>query len=32
MWYSIPRSNSPEVADGYVNEINAMAIEIVNAD
>jgi ribonuclease VapC len=32
VWYSIARSNSPAVADEYVNEINGMAIEIVDAD
>lgn len=32
VWYSIARSNSPEVADQYVDEINGMAIEIVEAD
>lgn len=32
VWYSIARSNSPEVADQYVDEINGMAIEIVDAD
>jgi uncharacterized protein len=32
VWYSIARSNSPEVADQYVHEINSMAIEIVDAD
>jgi len=32
IWYSIARSNSPEIADQYVHEINGMAIEIVDAD
>ncbi|SRR6266496_1920898 len=32
VWYSIARSNSPEVADQYTDEINGMAIEIINAD
>jgi len=32
VWYSIARSNSPEVANQYVDEINGMAIEIVDAD
>ncbi len=32
VWYSIARTNSPEVADQYIGEINGMAIEIVDAD
>src|SRR5215208_451500 len=32
VWYSIARSNSPEIADQYVYEINSMAIEVVDAD
>ena len=32
VWYSIARTNSPEVADEYIGEINGMAIEIVDAD
>jgi len=32
VWYSIARSNSLEVADQYIQEINGMAIEIVDAD
>ena len=32
VWYSIARSNSPEIADQYIQEINGMAIEIVDAD
>jgi predicted nucleic acid-binding protein len=32
VWYSIARTNSPEVADQYINEIKGMAIEIVDAD
>jgi len=32
VWYSIARTNSPEVADQYIGEIKGMAIEIVDAD
>lgn len=32
IWYSIARTNSSEVADQYIGEINGMAIEIVDAD
>jgi predicted nucleic acid-binding protein len=32
VWYSIARTNSPELADQYIQEINGMAIEIVDAD
>lgn len=32
VWYSIARTNSPEIADQYISEINGMAIEIVDAD
>jgi predicted nucleic acid-binding protein len=32
VWYSIARTNSPEVADQYIGEINGMAIEVVDAD
>ena len=32
IWYSIARTNSPEVADQYVHEIKGMAIEIVDID
>lgn len=32
VWYSIARSNSPEIADQYIHEITGMAIEIVDAD
>lgn len=32
VWYSIARSNSPEVADQYIGEINGMAIEVIDAD
>ncbi len=32
VWYSIARSTSPEKADTYVQEIEGMAIEIVDAD
>jgi ribonuclease VapC len=32
IWYAIARSNSPDVADRYANEIQGMGIEIVNAD
>lgn len=32
VWYSIARTNSPEIADQYIHEIKGMAIEIVDAD
>ncbi len=32
VWYSIARTNSPDIADRYCEEINGMAIEIVEAD
>ena len=32
VWYSIARTNSPEVADQYIGEIRGIAIEIVDAD
>ena len=32
VWYSIARTNSPEVADQYIGEINGMAIEVVDVD
>ncbi len=32
VWYSIARSNSPETADQYIQEIQGMTIEIVEAD
>ena len=32
VWYSIARTNSPEVADQYIGEIRGMAIEIIDAD
>ena len=32
VWYSIARTNSPEIADQYVGEIDGMAIEVVDAD
>ncbi|MCS6994877.1 MAG: type II toxin-antitoxin system VapC family toxin [Anaerolineales bacterium] len=32
VWYAIARSNSPEVADRYVEEIHRMGIEIINPD
>jgi|SRR5687767_11749096 len=32
VWYSIARTNSPEVADQYIGEIRGMAIELVDAD
>jgi predicted nucleic acid-binding protein len=32
VWYSIARTNSPEVADQYVGEVKGMAIEIVDVD
>ncbi|MCL4273436.1 MAG: type II toxin-antitoxin system VapC family toxin [Anaerolineales bacterium] len=32
VWYSIARTNSPEIADQYIGEIKGMAIEIVDTD
>ena len=32
VWYSIARTNSPETADKYIQEIHGMAIDIVDAD
>ncbi len=32
VWYSIARTNSPEIADQYIHEIKGMGIEIVDAD
>ncbi|MBM3125260.1 MAG: type II toxin-antitoxin system VapC family toxin [Chloroflexi bacterium] len=32
VWYSIARTNSPEVADQYIHEIKGMGVEIVEAD
>jgi len=32
VWYSIARTNTPEVADQYIGEIKGMAIEIVDVD
>jgi ribonuclease VapC len=32
VWYSIARTNSPETADQYIQEIQGMAIDIVDAD
>lgn len=32
IWYAIARSNSPEVTDRYISEIQGMGIEIVDAD
>jgi len=32
IWYSIARTNTPEVADQYIGEIRGMAIEIVDVD
>lgn len=32
VWYSIARTNSSEIADQYINDIQGMAIEIVDAD
>lgn len=32
VWYSIARTNSPEVADQYIGEIRGMAIEIFDTD
>lgn len=32
VWYSIARTNSPEIADQYIGEIKGMAIEIIDAD
>jgi predicted nucleic acid-binding protein len=32
VWYSIARTNTPEIADQYINDIQGMAIEIIDAD
>ncbi|MEO8355430.1 MAG: type II toxin-antitoxin system VapC family toxin [Chloroflexota bacterium] len=32
VWYSIARTNSPEIADQYIHEIKGMGIEIVDVD
>ncbi len=32
VWYSIARTNSPEIADQYVHEIKGMGIEVVDVD
>jgi len=32
VWYSIARTNSPQVADQYIGELRGMAIEIIDAD
>ncbi|MGA2822638.1 MAG: type II toxin-antitoxin system VapC family toxin [Bacteroidales bacterium] len=32
VWYSIARTNSPVTADQYIQEIQGMAIDIVDAD
>ena len=32
VWYAIARSNSPEIADQYIHEIEGMGIEIVEVD
>ena len=32
VWYSIVRTNSPEIADQYIGEIKGMSIEIVDVD
>ena len=32
VWYSIARTNSPELADQYIHEIKGMGIEIVDID
>jgi predicted nucleic acid-binding protein len=32
VWYSIARTNSTEIADRYIHEIEGMAIEIVDVD
>jgi predicted nucleic acid-binding protein len=32
VWYAIARTNSPETADHYIDEIRSMAIEVVDAD
>ena len=32
VWYSIARTNSPEIADQYIHEIKGMGIEIVETD
>ena len=32
VWYSIARTNSPEIADQYIGEIDGMAIEVIDVD
>ncbi len=32
VWYSIARTNTPEIADQYIHEIKGMGIEIVDID
>jgi predicted nucleic acid-binding protein len=32
VWYSIARANSPQTADQYIQEVQGMAIEIVDVD
>ncbi len=32
VWYAIARTNSTDIADQYIHEIEGMAIEIVDAD
>ena len=32
IWYSISRTHSPDIADGYIEEIKAMPISIIDAD
>lgn len=32
VWYSIARTNSPELADQYIHEIKGLGIEIVDID
>ena len=32
VWYSIARTNSPNIADRYIREIEGMAIDIVDAN
>src|SRR3989304_4279758 len=32
VWYSIARTNSPNIADRYIQEIEGMAIDIVDAN
>lgn len=32
VWYSIARTNSPEIADQYIHEIKGMGIEVADVD